>query len=123
MRIFKTRAFQHWLSKLSLVDESLINAVYEIEQGNVDANLGGNLYKKRVALPGRGKRGSVRTLLAVRHGDKAFFLYGFEKNQRDNITEKEAKAYKLIAKTILAYTDSELNKRLNDESVIEIKHH
>nr|WP_263469118.1 type II toxin-antitoxin system RelE/ParE family toxin [Stenotrophomonas sp. CFS3442] len=32
-----------------------------MEGGLVDADLGGGIFKKRVALPGRGKRGSVRT--------------------------------------------------------------
>lgn len=79
MRVFKTRAFQRCLSKQNLTNEKLLDAVMEIEMGLVDANLGGNLLKKRIALPGRGKRGSVHTLLAVKYGDKAFFLYGFEK--------------------------------------------
>jgi hypothetical protein len=122
MRVYKTRAFQRWLSKQVLTDEMLFEAVSEIEQGLVDANLGGFLYKKRIALPGRGKRGSVRTLLAVKHGSKAIYLYGFEKNQRDNLTVNEEKAYKLIAKTVLGYTDGELQERLNEQSLIEIVH-
>jgi len=122
MRVFKTKAFQRWLNKQSLTNEDLSKAVSEIELGLVDANLGGFLYKKRIAFPGRGKRGSTRTLLAVKHGSKAFFLYGFEKNQRDTLTVKEEKAYKLIAKTILGYTDAELKERLNDQSLIEIGH-
>jgi hypothetical protein len=103
-----------------LTNENLLEAVSEIEQGLVDANLGGFLYKKRVALPGRGKRGSGRTLLAVKHGSRAFFLYGFEKNQRDNLTVKEVAVYKLIAKTLLDYSSDELEERLNDKSLIEI---
>ena len=122
MRVFKTKAFQRWLNKQALTNEALTEAVSEIEQGLVDANLGGFLYKKRVALPGRGKRGSTRTLLAVKHGSKAFFLYGFEKNQQDTLTAKEEKAYKLIAKTILGYTDVELKELLHDQSLVEIGH-
>lgn len=120
MRVFKTRAFQKWLSKQPLTDEMLSKAVSEIDRGLVDASLGGSLFKKRIALPGRGKSGSVRTLLAIKHGYKAFFLYGFEKNQRDSLTAREEKAYKLIAKTILEYTDMELDERLSNKSLIEI---
>jgi hypothetical protein len=49
-------------------------------------------------------------------------LYGFEKNQQDTLTGKEEKAYKLIAKTVLEYTDAELEERLNDRSLMEIGH-
>lgn len=123
MRIFKTKAFQRWLNKQPLTDAVLSAAILEIERGLVDAHLGGFLYKKRVRLPGRGKRGSTRMLLAVKHGSRAFFLYGFEKNQRDTLTMKEEQAYKLIANTIMAYTDSELMERLNDKSLMEIRYH
>ena len=57
-------------------------AVAEIGQGLMDANLGGYVVKKRVALGGRGKSGGVRTLLAFKIRDKAFFLYGFAKTSK-----------------------------------------
>ena len=41
---------------------------------------------KRLALPGRGKRGGARTLVATNKGNRWFFLFGFEKNARANIT-------------------------------------
>ena len=59
-RIFKTRHFQRWMRKTDLLDEMLVNAVVEMANGLIDADLGGGVLKKRVALPGRGKRGSVR---------------------------------------------------------------
>jgi hypothetical protein len=43
----------------------LFHAVIELTNGLVDADLGGGIVKKRVALPGHGKRGSTRTLLEV----------------------------------------------------------
>ena len=72
-------------------------AVAEMEEGLIDADLGGHVYKKRVALQGRGKRGGARTLLAYRIGKKAFFMYGFSKNELDNIDDKELKALKQLA--------------------------
>jgi hypothetical protein len=62
-----------------------------MSQGLVEANLGGHVVKKRVALDGRGKSAGVRTLLAFKLNDIAFFLYGFAKNQQSNITDKELK--------------------------------
>ena len=64
-RVFKTRQFSKWMRKTDLSDDVLCLAVREMVSGLVDADLGGDVLKKRVALPGRGKRGGVRTLVAT----------------------------------------------------------
>ena len=56
-RVFKTRQFAKWMRKTDLTDDALCLAVSEMVSGLVDADLGGDVLKKRVALPGRGKRG------------------------------------------------------------------
>jgi len=85
MKIFKHRCFQQWLKSESLTDEALKKAVDEIERGLNDGNLGSGLYKKRIAMVGKGKRGSYRTLLAFQQTEKTFFVYGFAKNMKANI--------------------------------------
>ena len=85
MRIFKTKTFARWMRKEGLSDAGLIIAAGEMEEGKIDANLGGKVFKKRVALPGRGKRGSARSLIAYQDRDKAFFVFGFSKNERASI--------------------------------------
>ena len=85
-RILKTRTFDRWLRKTLLSNTALLKAIAGMERGLVDADLGGNVYKKRVALPGRGKSGSTRTLIATTREDRWIFMYGFEKNERENIT-------------------------------------
>jgi hypothetical protein len=64
-RILKTRTFSRWMRKTLLEDAMLRKAVEEMERGLVDADLGGSIFKKRIALPGRGKSGSTRTLIAT----------------------------------------------------------
>jgi len=59
MRTFKTKAFRKWADNEGLDDKSLATAVDEMEQGLVGAQLGGQVYNKRVALAGRGKRGGA----------------------------------------------------------------
>ena len=110
MRIFKTKLFNRWAEKEGLADEALQIAVEELGNGLVDADLGGHVYKKRVSLAGRGKRGGARTLIAFRIGEKAFFLYGFTKNVRSNISDKDLKALRLLAGVLLNYTDAALTK-------------
>ena len=77
MRIYKNKAFHKWATKEGLNNKALLEAVTEIEKGLIDANLGGHLYKQRVAVGGKGKSGGVRILLAYKPADKVFFIYGF----------------------------------------------
>jgi|LKGT01.1.fsa_nt_gi hypothetical protein len=121
MQAFKTKAFARWADGEGLGDEALAAAVAEMQQGLIDARLGGQVVKKRVALPGRGKRGSTRTLVAFRQGDKAFFVYGFAKNQRGNINDKELRALKLLAKELLNYPAASLARAMKAGELIEIE--
>jgi hypothetical protein len=86
----------------------------------VDADLGGHVYKKRVSLAGRGKRGGARTLIDFRIGEKAFFLYGFVKNVRSNISDKDLKALRLLAGVLLDYADAALTKAVKAGELIEV---
>jgi len=121
MRIFKTNWFQKWATSEGLTDESLRTAVREMAQGLIDADLGGHVVKKRVALPGRGKRGGSRTLVAFEHERCAFFIYGFAKNVRANVSQKEFKALKRLAQEMLGYSDPALSKALRVAELIEVK--
>lgn len=120
MRVFKSKVFAKWAQKEGLDDVALLGAVDEIARGLVDADLGGHVFKKRVAVGGRGKSGGVRTLLAYRVGDKAFFVYGFAKNARANINDKELKVLKLYADTLLSYSKAELDKAAKSGELIEV---
>jgi hypothetical protein len=44
---------------------------------------------KELSGRGRGRSGGYRLLVAYRSGDRAVFLYGFAKSERDNITNDE----------------------------------
>ena len=119
-RIFKTRYFNRWLRKTELTDESLCKAVSEMERGLVDADLGGGVVKKRVALPGRGKRGGARTLVITNRGDRWFFVYGFEKSVRANILAEDLEGLREIAKQLLDRTSAQLDQAVGDGSLQEI---
>lgn len=80
------------------------------------------MVKKRVALPGRGKRGSTRTLVGTNFKDRWFFLYGFEKNERDNIDDKELSALQDIAKNLLALKDVQIKAAIADGVLPETRH-
>lgn len=120
MRIFKTKTFARWMRKEGLKDAGLVIAVGEMENGNIDADLGGKVFKKRIAFPGRGKRGSARTLIAYKNDERAFFIFGFSKNERANIDSNELRALKLMAKTLLGKSNAKLKKDLNAKILIEV---
>jgi hypothetical protein len=121
MQAFKTRWFAKWATNQRLTDGALIAATAELEQGLVDAEFGGNVVKKRVAWPGKGKRGGARTLVAFSQGNKAFFMYGFSKKERANIGVKELKALKLLAKQLLSSTGPALTKAIDAGELIEVE--
>ena len=88
-RVFKSRPFSKWAKTVGCSDKKILQAVNEMKNGLIDANLGSCLYKKRIASPGQGKSSSWRVLVAMKVNRNWFFLLGFSKNQRDNINETE----------------------------------
>ena len=120
--VFKTRHFSRWMRKTELSDRVLCVAVSEMEKGLIDADLGGSVIKKRVPLPGRGKSASTRILVATNKGDRWFFVFGFEKNERSNVTEAELESLREIAKQLLVRTSKELDEAVGDGSLQEICH-
>ncbi len=121
-RVFKTRHFTRWMRKTELNDGALCSAVAEMVQGLIDADLGGGIVKKRIGLAGRGKRGGARTLIATNKGNRWFFVYGFEKNDRTNITDDELQGLQDIARELLARTGHQLDQAVDDGSLQEICH-
>ena len=119
-RVMKSRTFSRWQHKANLPDDSLCAAVDEMECGLIDANLGGGLYKKRVPLPGRGKRGGSRTILATNLRSQWFFIFGFEKNDRENITQQELVFLQIYADKLLRFSESEINCLIENGEMEEI---
>ena len=119
-RILKTRTFNRWLRKTLLPETALLKAIDEMEQGLVDADLGGNIYKKRVALPGRGKSGSTRTLIATNRQNRWFFMFGFEKNDKENITQAELAYLQEVAQIFLGYSSDELQLAIDKGELLEV---
>lgn len=120
MRVFKTKLFHRWAADEKLTDEALWKAASEMKQGLVDAQLGGHVFKKRVPIRGQGKRGGLRTLIAFKMNDNAFFMFGFAKNEQDNISKKELKALKALAEQLLSYSTRSISQALKIKELIEV---
>ena len=120
MRVFKYKAFVKWAKKQGMSDDDLKKAIAEIQTGLIDANLGGDVYKKRIGIHGRGKRNSHRTIILMKVGDKAIFAHGFAKGERDNIAKNELEGFKVMAEAFLGLNDEQLAVLIDKQSLIEV---
>ncbi len=119
-RVFKTKTFDRWARKV-LTDVLLCQAAREIEQGLFEADLGDGVCKKRVPIPGQGKSGSTRTLVAKKHKDAIFFLAGREKNSPGtDFSDKEVDAAKIIANALANANNQKLDELVATEILKEI---
>lgn len=108
LRVFKNAWFGRFARKERISADALWAAAERAENGLIDANLGGGVIKQRIARPGAGKSSGYRSIVLYRKGDKAFFVYGFPKNELDNIRDDEQEQFKQAAKSVLALTDEQI---------------
>lgn len=121
MRILKTKSFAQIAELQGLTDTALKAALSEVEAGLMGNALGGNLYKKRIAIGTKGKSGGLRTILVFRDAkDKIFCIYVFAKNEKQNIEDKELRALKKYGVTLLALGDAEIKKALENNLLVEV---
>lgn len=125
MRVFKNKWFNRWARGEDIPDSALYTAAVEIAAGRYDADLGGCLFKKRLARTGGGKRGGYRTLVGYKraNSERIIFLYAFAKSDKANISDKEEAALSLSAESFLSATDSQVNELLTDGSIWEVQDH
>ena len=121
MRIFKLASFDKFAQKQDISDESLRDAIERAEKGSIDADLGGGVIKQRIARKGEGKRGGFRTIIIFRPKERAFFVYGFAKNEQDNIRRDEKTALKNLAPYLLNLPEDGVNALTNDGAYVEVK--
>ena len=120
MRVFKTKPFARFAGAERIADDVLCDAAHRAEKGLIDADLGGGVIKQRLAREGQGKSGGYRSIVLFRRGARAFFVYGFAKNERDNIKRDELAAFRKLAKTMLALDDAVLAAAIRNGTITEI---
>ena len=122
VRIFKTKWLARFARREGIDDQSLRAAIERAEQGLIDADLGGGLIKQRVARPGRGRSSGYRMIVGYRVKDRAVFLLGFAKNERENIEDNELLSLRETAERWLAADASRIKKELELGNLQEIDH-
>jgi hypothetical protein len=101
-------------------DSSLCDAVARAERGLVGADLGSGIIKQRVPRTGQGRSGGYRVLLVYRSGNMAVFLYGFAKNERDNVTDDDLRTLREIGSAWLKVKDNALEQAVEKGILKEI---
>ena len=123
MRIFKTKQFDRFASGEGIVDAQLCDDISRADKGLIDADLGGGVIKQRLARRGQGRSGGFRSIVVFRRGDRAFFVYGFAKNDRDNIGRDELKAFRKLADELLTLDSPALVAAEKNGTIMEIECH
>lgn len=108
MIAYLTKDFARFVRKAGLADSQLVQAAQDVTEGRYDADLGGGVFKQRIAREGRGKSGGFRTIILFKIGGHCFFAFGFAKNNKANVSAKELKALKQLADLLLGYSDVEI---------------
>ena len=121
MRIFKTKTLAKFTRQNGIDDEDLAEAVERAVRGLIDAELGGQVIKQRVARPGQGKRSGFRMIIGIR-SDRAIFLFAFAKNERENIDKAELMTLREIVASFLNADDRTIAQALNDGTLVEVQH-
>ncbi len=121
MQVYKTRWFARFARREEISDKHLYEVIERAERDLIDANLGGGLIKQRVARPGKGKSGGYRVIVAYRSGQRAVFLFGFAKSERENISKDELVFLRELARNWLAASTERLREEIDADNLEEVK--
>jgi len=121
MKVYLTKTFRRFQRKERLSEAALMQAVDRAEEGLIDADLSGGLIKQRIAREGQGRRGGYRTIIAYRAGQRAVFLLGFAKNERENLDSGELARWRAVGRVILEGDDNRIAAAIADGELTEVE--
>ncbi len=119
MRLFKNKWFARFAPAEDIGDATLCKAIEDAEKGLIDAELGGGVIKQRIAREGEGASGGFRSIVLYRRGKLAFFVFGFPKNRTANVKKDELRAFKKLAKGMLALNDRQIASLTKTKALTE----
>jgi hypothetical protein len=121
MRVLKNKAFSRFTRKEGITDDELRAIVPLLEENRPDANLGGDVFKMRVPRPNDGKSGGYRVIVLFRKGERTFFVHGFAKSNLVNISDKQLRRFKRMAKYLLSFSEKNIEAYIKAGEFTEIK--
>ena len=120
MAVYLTKEFARFARKAKLANAALIQAALGVTAGRYDADLGNGVFKQRITRGGAGKSGGFRTIIVFRVGSHSFFVHGFAKKDKANVTAKELKALKRLAGFLLGFSDTQIRAAEAAGELIEV---
>jgi hypothetical protein len=121
MRKLSTKWFKKWAKKSNLNSKNMLKAIKNLEAGLSTADLGGHLYKVRVKRAHSGKSSGFRTIIVYKKDDRAIFLYGFGKNEKENIDKTELHYFKTLGKDLLSLNTDQLKKSVQQKILFDLE--
>lgn len=123
LRIFVEWSYNKKRKKSKISDDDLRSVaaelIEEIKNGSTKAALGGGIFKKRL-----GDEDSARTIVAYHHGDKLYFIDGWEKKEipknKREIDDSDLKVFRQISKAAKAYTAEQVEKLEKNRIYVEL---
>jgi len=117
----KTKWFHKWIKKNSIADKLLLQTIENLSNNLSSIDLGSNLFKVRIPKQGKGKSSGFRTFVVYRESKMAIFIYGFSKNEKDNLDKNELQSFKKLAKDLSKIKKNEYSKLVKLGSFIDIE--
>ena len=114
-RVFKTARFSKEARKIKIKDSALCDAIAQVMLGQGD-DLGGGVFKKRL------NDNLHRSIILTKGAKYWIFEYLFAKKDRDNISDDELTAFRLLAKSYAGLSAAQLSCLLADHDLLEICH-
>jgi len=117
LRVFGNKPFLRFARKFGASDQDLWDALQE----DPDADLGGGVFKFRLAREGGGKSAGARSIVAMKKGQRIVMMFGFEKKNLSNIDDKELKGFKKLAKVYLGGSEQQIDSLVKAGELTGIK--
>lgn len=102
--------------RFGVTDAELWRAV----NADYDADLGGGVFKFRLARHGEGTRGGARAIVAMKVGQRIVLMFGFEKKDLANIRADELRTFRKAACVYLSYSEEEMDGIVQEKALSEI---
>jgi hypothetical protein len=121
MNKLSTKWFKKWSKKVKLTNNDLLEAIDDLEDGASTTDLGSHLFKVRVSREHSGKSSGFRTIIIYQENEKAIFLYGFGKNEKQNISKAELQYFKKLGNDLLALNAKQLEDVIGQKILFELE--
>jgi len=120
LSVYKSKPLARFARKARITDSDLWKTVQFANEGVIDADLGGEVIKQRIARFGEGKSGGSRSIILFRKNDRAVYVHGFEKKDVANIRPDELEAFRKYAEVYLGYTKAEMAQFVEDGVLFQV---